>query len=142
MPNGIEALEVRVRNLEKEMDAVKLEQKEQRAMIVNNLFVLQENMVHLKTLMKELAANSEKQDKRLDKMDEKLDQVNLDLQAIKIRSESLEKNKDDKSTNNKNVFWGFIDSYGRYVLVAMILLLLITLLAAGVKPDDLIKFIV
>jgi seryl-tRNA synthetase len=142
MPNGIEALEVRVKNLEKEMDAVKLEQKEQRAMIVNNLFVLQENMVHLKTLMKELAANSEKQDKRLDKMDEKLDQVNLDLQAIKIRSESLEKDAENKTDRDKNAFWTFIDSYGRYVLVALILFLLITLMAAGVKPDDLIKFIV
>lgn len=150
-PPNLEALGVRVDRLEKEVDEIKVTWRENQKLLTDAILSIEKHgerqTAHMEILQQHVMKQDqqinkldEKVDTRFEKMDEKLDQVNMDVLAIKTRSETISKITQDN--NSKSKFWSFMDSYGRYLLVVMILLLLGGLLVAGVKPNELIKFIV
>ncbi|ATF13714.1 hypothetical protein A616_17500 [Brevibacillus brevis X23] len=137
---SIDALVVKVQNLEKTVDEIKIERRESQKILVDTLKSLQENAVRQTTIMEVMEERAKQQDVRLDKMDEKLDQVNIDVQTIKVRSETMlsedknEFDKDSKSTWYQN----FISNNQKFIWV----IVLITLgVALGLKVPEIMSFL-
>ena len=131
--SSLEVFSVKIDRLEKEVNELRLEQKEDRK-------VLLENVVRQTALMEKMEQRSEKQDQRLDKMDEKLDQVNIDVQTIKVRSElnQLEGQADSGRLASTNWFQNFISSNNKYLWIAFFLVLGTIL---GLKVPDIMRLL-
>lgn len=150
-PLSLDALTIKVENLEKEVAEIKHDRREIDKLLMDAILSLEKNSERQTVLMEKMQEHVEKQDQRLnkldeklddkfEKMDEKIDKVNLEVQAIKTRGElELQETATD---SNKNLFWTFMESNGKFVLVAFILFLLVIAVLMGVNIEDLLKVIV
>lgn len=131
MPS-LEVFAVKIERLEKEVGELRVEQKEDRK-------VLLENVVRQTALMEKMEQRAEKQDVRLDKMDEKLDQVNIDVQTIKVRSETMRSDDtNNESTEKTNWYQSFITSDRKFL---WFILLIVLLTALGMKAPEIMSFL-
>jgi seryl-tRNA synthetase len=136
---SIDALDVKVQNLEKTVDEIKIERRESQKILVDTLKSLQENAVRQTTIMEVMEERAKQQDVRLDKMDEKLDQVNIDVQTIKVRSETmLSEDKNESKSDNSNWLQNLAGNYQKQLWIAFILLLGTAL---GFKFPDLLSLL-
>lgn len=136
---SLDALEVRVQNLEKNVEDIKTERRESQKLLTETLKTLQDNTVRQTALMEKMEQRAEKQDVRLDKMDEKLDQVNIDVQTIKVRSETMRSDDtNNESTEKTNWYQSFITSDRKFL---WFILLIVLLTALGMKAPEIMSFL-
>ncbi|RNB52694.1 hypothetical protein EDM57_21135 [Brevibacillus gelatini] len=137
---SLEALEVRLNNLEKNVEDIKAEQRESQKLLTETLKKLQDNVIRQTTLMEKNEQRAEKQEQRLDKIDEKLEQVNVDVQTIKVRSEINHSGHQNESGEQSTISWlqNFSSLNNKYLWFAFYLILG-TLL--GLKVPDIMKII-
>lgn len=128
---SLEVFAVKIDRLEKEVNELRLEQKEDRK-------VLLENVVRQTALMEKMEQRAEKQDQRLDKMDEKLDQVNIDVQTIKVRSENSQlEDKGNDSIGKMDWYQSFITNDRKFLWLIFLIILGAVL---GIKTPDILSF--
>ncbi len=82
---------------------------------------------------------AKQQDVRLDKMDEKLDQVNIDVQTIKVRSETMRSEDRSNDTEEKTKWYQSFITTDRKFLWFILLIILLT--ALGMKVPEIMSFL-
>ncbi|MFC8688131.1 hypothetical protein [Brevibacillus porteri] len=136
---SIDALDVKVQNLEKTVDEIKIERRESQKILVDTLKSLQENAVRQTTIMELNQERAKQQDVRLDKMDEKLDQVNIDVQTIKVRSETmLSEDKSNDSEEKTKWYQSFITTDRKFFWIVFLIILGTVL---GMKIPEIMSFL-
>ncbi|WP_216638205.1 hypothetical protein, partial [Brevibacillus brevis] len=118
---------------------IKIERRESQKILVDTLKSLQENAVRQTTIMELNQERAKQQDVRLDKMDEKLDQVNIDVQTIKVRSETMRSEDRSNDTEEKTKWYQSFITTDRKFLWFILLIILLT--ALGMKVPEIMSFL-